>query len=50
MDPRPVKSWMRLISVKMSDAPVHGIDELVKRGIYQSRTAVMRVAGAVASL
>jgi len=35
---------MRLISVEMPDTPFHGIDELVKRGIYPSRTAVMRAA------
>jgi len=35
---------MRLISVEMPDAPFHGIDELVKRGIYPSRNAVMRAA------
>jgi len=35
---------MKLIFVKMPDALVHGMDELVKRGSYPSRSATIRAA------
>jgi len=35
---------MKLISVKMPEALIEGMDELVKRGVYPSRSAVMRTA------
>jgi len=35
---------MKLISVKMPEALIEGMDELVRRGIYPSRSAVMRTA------
>lgn len=35
---------VKLISVKMPEALIEGMDELVKRGVYPSRSAVMRTA------
>ncbi|MCS7135908.1 MAG: ribbon-helix-helix domain-containing protein [Nitrososphaerota archaeon] len=35
---------MKLISVKMPEALIEGMDELVKKGLYPSRSAVMRMA------
>lgn len=35
---------MKLVSVKMPEALIQGMDELVKRGVYPSRSAVMRTA------
>ena len=35
---------MRMISVKMPETLVDGIDELVERGVYKSRSAVVRTA------
>jgi len=35
---------MRLVSVKMPEALIQGMDELVRRGLYPSRSAVMRTA------
>ncbi|MEM0223938.1 MAG: ribbon-helix-helix domain-containing protein [Nitrososphaerota archaeon] len=35
---------MKLISVKMPEALIEGMDELVRRGAYPSRSAVMRTA------
>jgi Arc/MetJ-type ribon-helix-helix transcriptional regulator len=35
---------MRLITVKMSDIYVNGIDKLVERGMYPSRSEAIRVA------
>ena len=35
---------VKLISVKMPEALIEGMDELVKRGAYPSRSAVMRTA------
>jgi len=35
---------LKLISVKMPEALIEGMDELVKRGVYPSRSAVMRTA------
>jgi len=35
---------MKLLSLKMPDALVEGMDELVRRGLYPSRSAVMRAA------
>ncbi|PUA32971.1 MAG: CopG family transcriptional regulator [Candidatus Terraquivivens tikiterensis] len=35
---------MRLISVKMPEALIEGMDELVRKGMYPSRSAVMRMA------
>jgi len=35
---------MRLISVKMPEGLIQGIDELVRRGLYPSRSAVIRTA------
>ena len=35
---------MKLISVKMPEAMIEGMDELVRRGVYPSRSAVMRTA------
>jgi Arc/MetJ-type ribon-helix-helix transcriptional regulator len=33
---------MRLLSLKMPDALVEGMDELVRRRLYPSRSAVIR--------
>ena len=33
---------MKLVSLKMPDMLVEGMDELVRRGLYPSRSAVMR--------
>lgn len=38
------KKGMKLISVKMPEALIEGMDELVKKGLYPSRSAVMRMA------
>jgi Arc/MetJ-type ribon-helix-helix transcriptional regulator len=35
---------MKLLSLKMPDALVEGMDELVRRRLYTSRSAVMRAA------
>ncbi|MEB3779877.1 MAG: ribbon-helix-helix domain-containing protein [Desulfurococcales archaeon] len=35
---------MRLVTVKMPDIYVRGIDELVKAGRYSSRSEVIRIA------
>lgn len=35
---------MRLISVKMPEALIEGMDELVSRGVYPSRSSIMRTA------
>jgi antitoxin ParD1/3/4 len=35
---------MKLVSLKMPDMLVEGMDELVRRGLYPSRSAVMRAA------
>jgi Arc/MetJ-type ribon-helix-helix transcriptional regulator len=35
---------MKLLSLKMPDALVEGMDELVRRGLYPSRSAVIRKA------
>ena len=35
---------VKLISVKMPEALIEGMDELVRRGSYPSRSAVMRTA------
>jgi Arc/MetJ-type ribon-helix-helix transcriptional regulator len=35
---------MKLVSLKMPDALVEGLDELVRRGLYPSRSAVIRTA------
>jgi Arc/MetJ-type ribon-helix-helix transcriptional regulator len=35
---------MRLVSVKMPEALIEAMDELVKRGLYPSRSAVLRTA------
>jgi antitoxin ParD1/3/4 len=35
---------MKLVSLKMPDALVEGMDELVRRGLYPSRSAVIREA------
>jgi Arc/MetJ-type ribon-helix-helix transcriptional regulator len=35
---------MKLLSLKMPDALVEGMDELVRRGLYPSRSAVIRTA------
>ena len=37
-------STMKLITVKLPDALVQGIDELIKTGMYPSRSAVVRAA------
>ena len=38
------QKMMRLVSVKMPEALIEGMDELVRRGAYPSRSAVMRTA------
>lgn len=38
------KSSMRLVSVKMPEALLDGIDTLVKEGYYPNRSAVIRTA------
>ncbi|MCS7143348.1 MAG: ribbon-helix-helix domain-containing protein [Aigarchaeota archaeon] len=35
---------MKLISVKLPEALIQGMDELVKRGAYPSRSAIIRTA------
>jgi Arc/MetJ-type ribon-helix-helix transcriptional regulator len=35
---------MRLVSVKMPEALIEAMDELVKRELYPSRSAVLRTA------
>ena len=35
---------MKLISVKMPDALVQGLDELIKKGVYPNRSAAIRAA------
>jgi antitoxin ParD1/3/4 len=35
---------MKLISVKMPEALIDGMDELIKKGVYPSRSALMRTA------
>jgi Arc/MetJ-type ribon-helix-helix transcriptional regulator len=35
---------MKLLSLKMPDALVEGMDELVRRRLYPSRSAVIRAA------
>jgi Arc/MetJ-type ribon-helix-helix transcriptional regulator len=35
---------MKLVSLKIPDMLVEGMDELVRRGLYPSRSAVMRAA------
>lgn len=35
---------LKLISVKMPEALIEGMDELVKKGVYPSRSALMRTA------
>ncbi|MGC8849879.1 MAG: ribbon-helix-helix domain-containing protein [Candidatus Bathyarchaeia archaeon] len=35
---------MRLVTVKLPKALVEGIDELIKAGFYQSRSAAIRTA------
>jgi metal-responsive CopG/Arc/MetJ family transcriptional regulator len=37
-------SSMKLLSLKMPDALVEGMDELVRRRLYPSRSAVIRAA------
>ena len=35
---------MPVVSVKMTDALIEGLDELVKAGLYRSRSEAMRAA------
>jgi len=35
---------LKIVSVKMPEALIDGMDELVRRGVYPSRSAVMRTA------
>ena len=35
---------MKLVTVKLPEAIIIGIDELIKQGYYQSRSAVIRAA------
>ncbi|RJX16348.1 ribbon-helix-helix protein, CopG family [Candidatus Bathyarchaeota archaeon] len=35
---------MKLVTVKLPDALVQGMDELVKSGMYPSRSAIVRAA------
>jgi len=35
---------MKLVTVKLPDALVEGIDELIRGGMYPSRSAVVRAA------
>ena len=35
---------MKLVSVKMPEALIEAMDELVRRGLYPSRSAVLRIA------
>ncbi|MCS7095185.1 MAG: ribbon-helix-helix domain-containing protein [Thaumarchaeota archaeon] len=35
---------MKLISVKLPEALVEGMDELIRRGVYPSRSALLRAA------
>lgn len=38
------KHGMKLISVKLPEALIEGMDELVKKRIYPSRSAILRAA------
>ncbi|MDT7878782.1 MAG: ribbon-helix-helix domain-containing protein [Candidatus Caldarchaeales archaeon] len=35
---------MKLISVKLPEALIQGMDELIKKKVYPSRSAIMRAA------
>lgn len=35
---------MKLISVKLPEALIAGMDELIRRGVYPNRSAVLRTA------
>ena len=35
---------MKLVTVKLPDALIQGMDELIKAGMYPSRSAVVRTA------
>jgi Arc/MetJ-type ribon-helix-helix transcriptional regulator len=35
---------MKLVTVKLPEAILHGLDELVKVGMYQNRSAAIRAA------
>ncbi|MEM0113005.1 MAG: ribbon-helix-helix domain-containing protein [Metallosphaera sp.] len=35
---------MRVVSVKMPDALIDGVDELVRRGFYRNKSEAMRMA------
>lgn len=41
---RSVIPAMKLISVKLPEALVEGMDELIRRGVYPSRSALLRAA------
>lgn len=36
--------WMKLVTVKLPEALLEGLDELIKAGMYQSRSAAIRSA------
>jgi len=38
------RSGLKLISVKLPEALIEGMDELVRRGLYPSRSAILRAA------
>ncbi len=40
----PLPSVMKLVTVKLPDALIQGMDELIGAGMYPSRSAVVRTA------
>ncbi len=41
---RVLSIGLKLISVKLPEALIEGMDELVRRGLYPSRSAILRAA------
>jgi metal-responsive CopG/Arc/MetJ family transcriptional regulator len=39
-----LSTGLKLISVKLPEALIEGMDELVRRGLYPSRSAILRAA------
>jgi hypothetical protein len=39
-----ISTGLKLISVKLPEALIEGMDELVRRGLYPSRSAILRAA------
>jgi hypothetical protein len=43
-DRNPERGALKLVTVKLPEAILEGLDELVKAGMYQSRSAAIRAA------